>query len=587
MGMNVALNDIRRLPSWAWYGLLFVGALALPFFDFMDPSRTSVAVLAGIYVMLGLSLNIVVGYTGLFQLGHAAFFGLGAYTAAILSINLGVSVLLTIPLAALIAGSVAVLVSKTVIHLRGDYLCIVTIAFGEVFRIAVVNNIFGITGGSNGLYGTGRPELPVPWVEPIPFLFLVVVLAIYALGARRSGPAAPVGGGAIIAAAYYLPPLLLGQPPLYVLSMVMAAAALITASALRRRGLSTRGVLVGVGAVAAAFAVVILLGGAALATTIDQAVQDNFRVGEPVTGPLGLTLVPFAFRRDPRPYYFLVLAFIAITVLGVRRLQDSRLGRAWLYVREDQLAAEAMGINITRAKLAALAIGSGWAGVAGVLYASRFTVVAPESFNFLQSVIIFCIVVLGGSGSIPGVLVGTLGMVVLPELLRDASPTFLWDGATPALILALVLATYLYSARRHLNQALVAAALLTAAFLLPGLLLNQPPLYAIGIVMAVVAVIGVHRAHGRGVVYQRWLAGALAIYVIVLLIVGAELSGQLTTAFAGFRIIDWRDGIMGVAMVLMMVLRPAGLIPERRKGIIVSAVAATGEAESVTAPQPV
>src|SRR5690606_27892401 len=121
----------------------------------------SLAVYAGIYVMLGLSLNIVVGYAGLFQLGHAAFFGLGAYTAAILSIEHNITILATIPIAALVAGGAAILVSKPILHLRGDYLCIVTIAFGEIFRIGVTNNAFGITGGSNGLFGAGRPEFPL------------------------------------------------------------------------------------------------------------------------------------------------------------------------------------------------------------------------------------------------------------------------------------------------------------------------------------------------------------------------------------------------------------------------------------------
>jgi branched-chain amino acid transport system permease protein len=293
-------NRLRTIPPWIWYLALFLLALALPFLPGMNRPRTSVAVLAGIYVMLGLSLNIIVGYAGLFQLGHAAFYGLGAYTAAILNLNYDIPILWSIPISGLVAGLVAVLISKPIIHLRGDYLCIVTIAFGEIFRIAVRNDIFGLTGGPNGLTNISRPVLPV--------------------------------------------------------------------------------------------------------------------VGK--------------FTSAPRPYYYLVLFFIVITLIGVRRLEDSRLGRAWLYVREDELAAESMGIDTARVKLTAFALGSAWAGVAGVLYASRFRVIAPENFSFLESVIMFCIVVLGGSGSIPGILVGTAGMVVLPEVLRDALPQFLeWrDG---------------------------------------------------------------------------------------------------------------------------------------------------------------
>jgi branched-chain amino acid transport system permease protein len=305
-------NRLRSIPPWVWYLVLFLLALALPYLPGMNRPRTSVAVLSGIYVMLGLSLNIIVGYAGLFQLGHAAFYGLGAYTAAILNLYYGIPILWLIPVSGLVAGLAAVLISKPVIHLRGDYLCIVTIAFGEIFRIAVRNDIFGLTGGPNGLINISRPALPI--------------------------------------------------------------------------------------------------------------------IGE--------------FTSDPRSYYYLVLFFIVITLVGMRRLENSRLGRAWLYVREDELAAESMGIDTARVKLTAFALGSAWAGVAGVLYASRFRVIAPENFSFLESVIMFCIVVLGGSGSIPGILVGTAGMVVLPEILRDALPQFLeWrDGLIgAAMVLMMIL----------------------------------------------------------------------------------------------------------------------------------------------------
>jgi branched-chain amino acid transport system permease protein len=279
----------RRLralrPTW-YYGALGMLLLILPLL--LDDYQTSVAVLAGIYIMLGLSLNIIVGYAGLFQLGHAAFYGVGAYTAAILNLRLGLPILALLPVGAIAAGFLAFLISRPILHLRGDYLCIVTIAFGEIFRIALVNDVLGLTGGPNGLYGIGRPAL------------------------------------------------------------------------------------------------------------------------------FGLSF------STPMHYYYLVLAFVALTVWAVQRLEHSRLGRAWMYVREDELAAEAMGVDTTRAKLTAFVLGSAWAGVAGVIYASRYRVIAPENFSFLESVIIFCIVVLGGVGSVPGVLVGTAGMVVLPEMVRAA-----------------------------------------------------------------------------------------------------------------------------------------------------------------------
>jgi branched-chain amino acid transport system permease protein len=284
--MNQPLRRLRTVEPIRYYTGLTVLLLTLPLL--LDDYQTSVAVLAGVYVMLGLSLNIIVGYAGLFQLGHAAFYGIGAYTAAILNLRFGIPILALMPVAAFVAGLFAFLISRPILHLRGDYLCIVTIAFGEIFRIALKNDLFGLTGGPNGLSGISRPAL------------------------------------------------------------------------------------------------------------------------------LG-----FTFSR-PVHYYYLVLSLVALTVFAARRLERSRLGRAWMYVREDELAAEAMGVDTTRVKLIAFVLGSAWAGLAGVLYASRYRVIAPENFSFVESVIMFCIVVLGGVGSVPGVLVGTAGMVVLPELVREA-----------------------------------------------------------------------------------------------------------------------------------------------------------------------
>lgn len=239
-----------------------------------------------LYVMLGLSLNLIVGYAGLFQLGHAAFYALGAYTAAILNLRLGIPLLWTFPASILVAALFGYLITRPILHLRGDYLAIVTIAFGEVVRLALVNNIFGITGGANGLSGIARPRL------------------------------------------------------------------------------------------------------------------------------MGLEF------RQPIYHYYLALFFLLITIFAMRRLENSRLGRAWLYVREDESAAEAMGINTIQVKLLAFVLGSGWAGLAGALYAARITVISPDLAKFMESVVMFCIVVLGGTGSIPGVFVGALGMITLPELFR-------------------------------------------------------------------------------------------------------------------------------------------------------------------------
>jgi branched-chain amino acid transport system permease protein len=281
--MEYLLKYFRRNPLW-WQLILLVLAILLPLI-LSDYYRT-VAWRTGVYAILGLSLTIIVGYAGLFQLGHAAFFAIGAYTAAILNLRFGIPLLWTFPFSILVAGIFGYLIAKPILHLRGDYLAIVTIAFGEVVRLALVNNLFGITGGANGLSGISRPVL------------------------------------------------------------------------------------------------------------------------------FGLTL------REPIYHYYLTLLILVITIVGVRRLENSRLGRAWMYVREDETAAEAMGIDTIRVKLWAFVIGSAWAGVAGALYAGRITVISPDLGRFLESVLMFSIVVLGGVGSIPGVFVGTLGMVTLPELFR-------------------------------------------------------------------------------------------------------------------------------------------------------------------------
>jgi branched-chain amino acid transport system permease protein len=281
--MKRVLNFFQKHPRMVQVGLIVLAVL-LPLF-LTDYYRT-VAWRTGVYAILGLSLTIIVGYAGLFQLGHAAFFAIGAYTAAILNLRLGIPLLLTFPFSVLVAGIFGYLIAKPILHLRGDYLAIVTIAFGEVVRLALVNNLFGITGGANGLSGISRPIL------------------------------------------------------------------------------------------------------------------------------FGWTL------REPIYHYYLVLIIVIITIIGVRRLENSRLGRAWMYVREDETAAEAMGIDTIRIKLMAFIIGSGWAGIAGALYAGRITVISPDLGRFLESVLMFSIVVLGGVGSLPGVFVGTLGMVTLPELFR-------------------------------------------------------------------------------------------------------------------------------------------------------------------------
>jgi branched-chain amino acid transport system permease protein len=300
--MNSILARLRAVNRTWWQVGLLVLAVVLPL-PLSDYYR-SVLWRTGLYVMLGLSLNVIVGYAGMFQLGHAAFYAVGAYTTALLNVHFGVPILLTLPASLVFAGLLGFVITRPILHLRGDYLCIVTIAFGEVVRLALVNNLFGITGGANGLSGIDRPSL-------------------------------------------------------------------------------------------------------------------------------------FGFElRAPIYHYYLMLIFLVLTVVLVNRLEHSRLGRAWMYVREDEVAAEAMGIDTIRVKMLAFVLGSGWAGLVGALYAGRITVISPDLSKFLESVIMFSIVVLGGAGSTPGIFVGTLGMVTLPELSR---PLKAWRDAWIGLVMVVMM----------------------------------------------------------------------------------------------------------------------------------------------------
>jgi branched-chain amino acid transport system permease protein len=253
---------------------------------FLNPYWTDVFNNVGLYAILALSLNVILGHCGLFHMGHAAFYAIGAYTAAILNTTYGVPVLWVMPLAGVMAGLVAMVVARPIIHLRGDYLLIVTIGIVEIVRIALINNVFDITGGANGIFGISRPSV---------------------LGFKISKP--------------------------------------------------------------------------------DQ-------------------------------FFYLIWGFAALTIFLFMRLEHSRFGRALLYIKEDEVAAGGSGINVAQHKLVAFVIGAVWAGMCGTIYAAKMTIIAPESFSFAESVILFTIVILGGSGSIPGVILGSFLLVGLPEVFR-------------------------------------------------------------------------------------------------------------------------------------------------------------------------
>jgi branched-chain amino acid transport system permease protein len=159
-------------------------------------------------------------------------------------------------------------------------------------------------------------------------------------------------------------------------------------------------------------------------------------------GPNGIPAIgrPVLFGHTistPLEQYYLILAIAMITVFAMSRLMASRIGRAWVAIREDEIAAEAMGINTFRLKLLAFVIGSACAGLAGVFFAAKMAFVSPESFTFFESILILCMVVLGGMGSIPGIILGAFLLVMLPELFRDfADYRMLGFGA--ALVLMMI-----------------------------------------------------------------------------------------------------------------------------------------------------
>ena len=271
--------------KWARYIFLVLAAALLIYLP-LQASRFTQQILTNTFyfIVVCLGLNIIVGFAGLLHLGYAAFFAVGAYTTGILSSVYGMNFWLTLPfsiVAAIIAG---LAIGAPTLRLRGDYLAVVTLGFGEITRFTI-NNL-EITGGAVGLIGIDRPVL------------------------------------------------------------------------------------------------------------------------------FGLTL-----NRITHFYYiFFILAILAVFVSY--RLYNSRLGRAWQYIREDEDAAAAMGIDVVSTRLYAFIIGSGFGALAGSFFAAKMTAISPDSFTFIHSVMILLAVVLGGMGKIPGVILGAAVVVLFPEVAR-------------------------------------------------------------------------------------------------------------------------------------------------------------------------
>jgi branched-chain amino acid transport system permease protein len=299
------LNQPGRAPiKYGGLAVIFVPLLlALPWL--LQLYLSDVIDNVGLFILMGLGLNIVVGYAGLLDLGYVAFFAIGAYTTALLTspesiLGFEWSFWAALPIAMLAAGLAGVILGVPVLRMRGDYLAIVTLGFGEIIRLLVLSEALKpFLGGSTGIL-----EIPKPSI-------------------------------------------------------------------------------------------------------------------------FGTSL------KDAQYLYYVILAGCLIALYVSWRLSDSRIGRAWIAMREDEDVAEAMGINLVQYKLMAFASGAVFSGMAGAIFASKIGSVFPHSFNLLISINVLSLIIVGGLASMPGVFVGALILVGLPELLREfAEFRLLMYGAT-------------------------------------------------------------------------------------------------------------------------------------------------------------
>ncbi len=306
---RLRLRERFRDRDTALYGILLIVALVFPAATLYTQEGStyliSLAGHAGTYVLLAIGLNVVVGFAGLLDLGYAAFFAIGAYTYALFASQQ----LLASPIhhayhfpfwlmmfvGLLIAASAGAVLGFPTLRLRGDYLAIVTLGFGEIVP-NVFYNLDQWTGGINAIGGIDQPVLPA-WI---------------------TGPWAGANDIAIVS--------------------------------------------------------------------------------------------PFNFSFDPIAYYVLIFVLVAGAIILVNNLQRSRLGRAWMAIREDEVAAAAMGINTVTTKLLAFAIGASFSGFAGAYYGASFGLVSPDDFLFLVSITVLVMIVLGGMGNIPGVIIGAISI---------------------------------------------------------------------------------------------------------------------------------------------------------------------------------
>lgn len=285
----------KKLPTWSWAAVM--GAFVLTFPLFTGRYHQDVAIFVMIYICLGLGLNIVVGLAGMLDLGYIAFYGIGAYTYALLNVHFGLSYWICLPISALFAGIGGCFIGYPTLRMRGDYLAIVTLGFGEIVRI-VLNNWMSLTNGPNGILRIKPPDMLIPSFE------------------------------------------------------------------------------------------------------------NGFHLEH-------------IFLKKLHFLYYVALILVIITLICVYRLNHSRVGRAWESIREDETAAELMGVNTFNLKLLAYAMGATFGGLAGAFFSARMKFVNPESFTFLESAMVLAMVVLGGMASIPGIILGAAALIVLPEVFRE------------------------------------------------------------------------------------------------------------------------------------------------------------------------
>lgn len=336
--MALLIAALHSLPerSERLVRLLIISALviAFPFVDRATGLRWSAQIIfALIFVILGLGLNIVVGYAGLLDLGYAAFFAIGAYTTGILSSpvhNIQWNFWLVIWIAAAMAAVWGLILGAPTLPLRGDYLAIVTLGFGEIVPVIFKNLI------------------DVSIREPLTCWILPGLIRLF-------------GGTPNIACITFLS-------------------------------------------------------------------HEDLTFGEKGISPIGRPSLPIigAFQSDnPTTWYFLIIAIILLSVFLINRLRESRLGRAWMAIREDELAAAQMGIDPVHTKLLAFAMGATFSGFAGAFYAAYIRGIFPSVFDFSVSIIVLCIVILGGLGNINGVIVGGLVIMTADRLFLPALKDFL------------------------------------------------------------------------------------------------------------------------------------------------------------------